>query len=96
MINVFRFRRCEELLCPYCGKKFTLKYSYLSHIQDHEGKGRKKSAVQCATCGKEFGDKVALTSHMAAAHGAEKHLKCDICGKKFAVEARLRVSVFVN
>ena len=60
-----------------------------SHVKEHEGKRRKSRAV-CDSCGKVFCDQKALISHKAAQHGHEKGFRCKDCGKRFAVESRLK------
>jgi hypothetical protein len=85
-----RFHRCEERLCPYCGKRFTLWNSYVTHLLDHEGRRRRKDNFVCDACGKSFGEAKALLSHRASKHGGEKALECGDCGKRFSVQARLR------
>ncbi len=81
--------RCAELLCPHCGKVFTLWNSYATHLLDHEGV-RRRITVCCETCGLGFSNERSLQSHRASKHGEEKAFGCDVCSKKFSLASQLK------
>lgn len=48
-VHKFRMHSTPKHLCEECGKTFTVKQSYLDHLELHDTSG--KSKVKCRLCG---------------------------------------------
>lgn len=79
----------KEFRCEYCGKLYSIQYTFQQHIKTHT-EGRPK----CPECGSTFATAFSLFRHRAKAHNLDhiyKTYNCDQCDKSFFSISELRL-----
>ncbi|XP_069606144.1 gastrula zinc finger protein XlCGF57.1-like isoform X1 [Ranitomeya imitator] len=74
----------KPFLCSECGKRFTAKWSLVTHQRTHTG----EKPYSCPQCGKCFSQKSHLVEHQKS-HTGLKPFSCSECGKYFTKKAHL-------
>ena len=70
--------------CVVCGKFFTRKSSFNTHMKIHD----LEKALKCEICGKLFSQKFHLINHTRI-HTGEKPFECQFCGRAFKEKSHL-------
>ncbi|XP_050079662.1 zinc finger protein 354A-like [Anopheles maculipalpis] len=74
--------------CEICGKGFTHKNTYKSHMRSRHDIG---DTHKCTQCGKEFNHPGGLRDHCKRFHSNEFNFSCKSCDKQFKLKQELRV-----
>ncbi|XP_063963196.1 zinc finger protein 236-like [Lytechinus pictus] len=87
--------------CSTCGKIFTNKSQYKSHVITHADiEERKKNQctkkVQCKWCDKTFDTAGGLSRHVNSKHTKKRTFPCELCGKVFYVAEKMRMHVLCH
>lgn len=75
----------KSLQCETCGKEFSRKNSFLSHLKTHS----QEKKYQCMYCDWKFLKKGHLVNHMYR-HTGERPYACNICGRAFKQKGDMR------
>ena len=75
----------EKLPCDVCGKVFEFPW----HLKDHKYKTHAKDTT-CPTCGLVFNE-YSLKRHIRVVHENRRNSQCDICGKVFVCEGKVKI-----
>jgi len=75
----------ENYVCTHCGKTFSKKHCFESHIVVHSD----ERPFRCETCGKTFKKKLGLNIHQTT-HSSVRGFTCDTCGKRFRLRGHLQ------
>ncbi|XP_041475553.1 zinc finger protein 37-like [Lytechinus variegatus] len=87
--------------CSTCGKIFTNKSQYKSHVITHADiEERKKNQstvkVQCKWCDKTYDTASGLSKHVNSKHTKKKTYPCELCGKVFYIAEKMRMHVLCH
>ena len=77
----------ENICCPVCNKKFSLRSSLIMHMKIVHGK---REQFPCDQCGKMFASSLSLATHYTI-HTGEKKFKCTQCDKYFRTPGGLDI-----
>lgn len=78
-MRVHFYNHFPEFLCDLCGKGFSKKESFKSHLEIHE-----PQRFPCPQCNKTYAKRIGVTHHIKIKHNKEKLYKCPKCLERFS------------
>ena len=88
-VHMRDMHREQNYLCDKCDMKFTTKSRLTRHLKDKHNYPSKEK-FQCDKCEKSFGFASALKKHIEGVHRDDKQCICDICGKVFKNDVKMK------
>ena len=80
-----------DIMCDYCGKKFSCQSSLRTHLHIHAG----DKPYQCLYCEKAFSQNCNLQIHLRI-HTGDRPYQCQYCEKTFSQKSNLQIHLRIH
>lgn len=78
-MRIHFYNHFPQFLCDICGKVFSKKESFKSHLEIHE-----PQRFPCPQCNKTYAKRIGVAHHIKTKHNNEKLYKCSQCSERFS------------